>query len=150
MNGQNHMTRANSGFTLIEILVVVLIISILAGIVGVGVLRHPGEAKVTAATLQIKNFKSALQLYRMEQNQVPTQQQGLNALCVKPVVAPIPAKYPEDGYLDSRKMPKDPWNRDYLYLVPGRSNEAYEVISYGSDGEPGGTGTAGDLSSSDL
>jgi len=144
------MTRTNSGFTLIEILVVVLIISILAGIVGVSVLRHPGEAKVTAATLQIKNFKGALQLYRMELNQVPTQQQGLNALCVKPTIAPIPDKYPLDGYLDSRKLPKDPWNRDYLYLVPGRNNEAFEVISYGSDGEPDGTGTAGDISSSDL
>ena len=116
------MPRTHSAFTLIEILVVVLIISILAGIVGVGVLRHQGEAKVTAATIQIKNFKSALQLYRMEQNQVPTQQQGLNALCVKPTLAPVPDKYPEDGYLDSRKLPKDPWNRDYLYLAPGRSN----------------------------
>jgi general secretion pathway protein G len=144
------MTRTDSGFTLIEILVVVLIISILAGIVGVGVLRHPGEAKVTAATLQIRNFKSALQLYRMEQNQIPTQQQGLNALCVKPTIAPVPDKYPEDGYLDSRKLPKDPWNHDYIYLVPGRNNEAFEIISYGSDGEPGGTGTAGDISSSDL
>jgi len=144
------MTRTDSGFTFMEIMVVVVIISILAGIVGVGVLRRPGEARVAAATLQIKNFKSALQLYRMEQNQVPTQQQGLNALCVKPASAPIPDKYPEDGYLDSRKLPKDPWNRDYLYLVPGRSNEAFEVLSYGSDGEPGGTGTAGDISSSDL
>lgn len=144
------MNRTNSAFTLIEILVVVMIISILAGIVGVGVLRHPGEAKVKAATLQIKNFKSALQLYRMEQNQVPTQQQGLKALCVKPDIAPIPDKYPEDGYLDSRTLPKDPWNRDYLYLVPGRSNEMFEVISYGSDGEPGGTETAGDLSSSAM
>ncbi len=86
----------------------------------------------------------------MEQNQVPTQQQGLKALCVKPDIAPIPDKYPEDGYLDSRNLPKDPWNRDYLYLVPGRSNETFEVISYGSDGEPGGTGTAGDLSSSAM
>ena len=150
LRGLRHMTRTNSGFTLIEILVVVLIISILAGIVGVSVLRHPGEAKVTAATLQIKNFKSALQLYRMEQDQAPTQQQGLNALCVKPTIAPIPDKYPEDGYIDSRKPPKDPWNHDYLYLVPGRSNEAFEIISYGRDGEPGGTGTAGDISSSDL
>ncbi|MDD5678163.1 MAG: type II secretion system major pseudopilin GspG [Kiritimatiellae bacterium] len=144
------MTRPNSAFTLIEILVVVLIISILAGIVGVGVLRHPGEAKTTAATLQIKNFKSAIQLYRMEQDRVPTQQQGLNALCVKPTIAPIPDKYPEDGYLDSRKLPKDPWNRDYLYMAPGRNNEEYEVVSYGSDGEPGGEGTAADISSSDL
>lgn len=144
------MKQTNNGFTLIEILVVVLIISILAGIVSVGVLRHPGEAKVTAAKLQIKNFKSALQLYRMEQNQYPTQEQGLKALCVKPTIPPVPGKYPADGYMDSRNLPKDPWNHDYLYLAPGRSNEAYEVISYGSDGEPGGKDNAGDLSSSDL
>lgn len=144
------MNRKQRGFTLIEILVVVLIITILAGIVGVSVLRHPGEAKVTAAKLQIKNFKGALQLYRMEQNRYPSQEQGLAALCFKPEIAPIPAKYPLEGYLDSRKLPKDPWNRDYLYLLPGRNNETYEIISYGSDGEPGGTGEAADLSSSDL
>lgn len=144
------MNRTKRGFTLIEILVVVLIITILAGIVGVSVLRHPGEARVTAAQLQIKNFKGALQLYRMEQNRYPSQEQGLAALCFQPTIAPIPDKYPLDGYLESRKLPKDPWNRDYLYLVPGRNNEACEIISYGSDGEPGGEGEAADLSSSDL
>ncbi len=141
--------RPRAGFTLIEILVVVLIISILAGIVGIGVLRHPAEAKVTAARLQIKTFKSALQLYRLEQSRYPTQQQGLEALCLKPTVPPIPDAYPEDGYLDSRRLPPDPWRRPYLYLAPGRSNEPYEVLSYGSDGEPGGQGDAADLSSSD-
>ncbi len=139
-----------SGFTLIEILVVVLIISILAGIVGLNVLRHPGEAKITAAKLQLKTFKGALQLYRMEQNHYPTQEQGLNALCVKPTVAPVPEKYPAEGYLESRKLPKDPWNHDYIYLVPGRNQEPYEIITYGADGEPGGTGDAADISSSDL
>jgi len=139
-----------SGFTLIEILVVVLIISILAGIVGLSVLRHPGEAKVTAAKLQIKTFKSALQLYHMEQSRYPTQEQGLKALCVKPASAPIPEKYPAEGYLESAKMPKDPWSRDYIYLSPGRNQEPYEIITYGSDGEPGGTGDAADISSSDL
>jgi len=139
-----------SGFTLIEILVVVLIISILAGIVGLSVLRHPGEAKVTAAKLQIKTFKSALQLYRMEQNRYPTQEQGLKALCVKPVSAPVPEKYPSEGYLESNKLPKDPWNHDYIYLAPGKNQEPYEIITYGSDGEPGGTGDAADISSSDL
>ncbi|MBI2437286.1 MAG: type II secretion system protein GspG, partial [Lentisphaerae bacterium] len=88
------MNRLESAFTLIEILVVVLIITILAGIVGVSVLRHPGEAKVTAAQLQIKNFKTALQLYRMEQDRYPTQEQGLPALCFKPMIAPVPEKYP--------------------------------------------------------
>lgn len=144
------MKYTQNGFTLIEILVVVLIISILAGIVGVSVLRHPGEAKVAAARLQIKNFKSALKLYRMEQNCYPTQEQGLEALCVKPGVAPVPERYPEDGYLDSRKVPSDSWNRDYIYILPGRQNESYEVICYGSDGEVGGVNDAADISSSDL
>ena len=139
-----------NGFTLIEILVVVLIISILAGIVGLSVLRHPGEAKITAAKLQIKTFKSALQLYRMEQNRYPTQEQGLKALCVKPVIAPLPEKYPVEGYLESNKLPKDPWNHDYIFISPGRNQELYEIISYGSDGEPGGSGDAADVSSSDL
>ena len=139
-----------NGFTLIEILVVVLIISILAGIVGLSVLRHPGEAKVTATKLQMKIFKSALQLYRMEQNHYPTQEQGLKALCVKPVSVPMPEKYPPEGYLDSLKLPKDPWNHDYIFLSPGRSQEPYEIISYGSDGEPNGKDDAADISSSDL
>lgn len=142
--------RAARGFTLIEILVVVLIISILTGIVGVGVLRHPGRAKVSAARLQIKTFKSALQLYRMEQGCYPTQEQGLEALCLKPTIPPIPEAYPPEGYLDSRRLPNDPWNRAYIYLAPGRSNEAYEALSYGSDGEPGGAEDAADISSSDL
>lgn len=139
-----------SGFTLVEILVVILIISILAGIVGVNVFRHPGEAKVAAARMQIKTFKSALQIYRMDNSRYPTQEQGLEALCIQPTIAPVPEKYPEDGYLDSRKLPRDPWNRDYIYLSPGRNKEPYEIISYGSDGEPGGTNDTADISSSDL
>lgn len=139
-----------NGFTLIEILVVVLIISILAGVVGLSVLRHPGEAKATAATLQLKTFKNALQIYRMEQNRYPSQEQGLAALCVKPTTPPIPEKYPAEGYLESGKLPKDPWRHEYIYLAPGRNQEPYEIISYGSDGEPGGTDAAADISSSDL
>jgi general secretion pathway protein G len=129
------MKRNNSGFTLIEIL---------------AVLRHPGEAKVTAAKMQITTFKQALKLYRMEQNVYPTQEQGLEALCIKPTLPPIPERYPEDGYLDSRKVPKDPWNHAYIYLAPGRNNEPYEIISYGADGEEGGTNETADISSSDL
>lgn len=142
--------NSRQGFTLIEILVVVLIISVLAGIVGVNVLRHPGQARTSAAKLQIKTFKNALQLYRMEQHRYPTQAQGLEALCSKPTLPPVPEMYPEEGYLDSRAVPLDPWGRPYIYIVPGRNNEPYEIISYGSDGEPGGTGEAAEISSSDL
>ena len=139
-----------AGFTLIEILVVIMIITILAGIVGVSVLRKPGEARVAAAKLQVKQLQTAVQLYRTEQGRAPTQEQGLEALISKPVTDPVTQRYPADGYLETRKMPKDPWNNDYIYLVPGRRNEAFEIISYGSDGEPGGEGDAADLSSSEL
>lgn len=138
------------GFTLIEILVVILIITILASIVSVNVLRKPGEARVSAAKLQLKQLQTAVQLYRTEQGRTPTQEQGLEALVVKPVTDPVPPQYPADGYLESRTLPKDPWNHDYIFLVPGRRGETFEIISYGSDGEPGGDGEAADLSSSEL
>ncbi len=138
------------GFTLIEILVVIAIMAIMGGLVGLAVLRHPGEAKVSAAQLQIKTFKQALQLYKMEQGGYPTQEQGLEALCLKPVLAPVPERYPDEGYLNSRKLPKDPWNRDYLFLLPGRRGEPYEILSYGADGLEGGEKDSADLSSSDL
>jgi general secretion pathway protein G len=141
---------SRSGFTLIEILVVIIIITILASIVSVNVLRKPGEARVSAAKLQIKQLQTAVQLYKTEQGRTPTQEQGLEALVSKPVTDPMPQQYPADGYLESRKLPKDPWNNDYIYLVPGRGGEVFEIISYGSDGEPGGEGDAADLSSSEL
>ena len=136
-----------SGFTLLEILVVVLIITILATVVGVNVARRPGDARRAAAAAQIVTFRTALQLYRMKHGTLPTQQQGLTALCREPTVPPIPADYPEEGYLETLRLPKDPWGRDYLYLIPGTQGSAFEILSYGSDGEPGGEGEAADVSS---
>ena len=142
--------KTKAGFTLLEILVVVLIITILATIVGVNVAKKPGQARVSAAMAQIRIFCTALQMYRMEHGCLPTQEQGLMALCQKPATPPIPERYPEDGYLESRKLPLDPWRHDYVYLVPGASGEPYEIISYGSDNEPGGEEEAADISSSDF
>ena len=144
------MRDTRAGFTLLEILVVVLIITILATIVGVNVAREPGRARVTAAMAQIRTFRTALQLYRMEQGQIPTQGQGLQALCLKPTQPPVPSKYREEGYLESRNLPLDPWGNDYVYLVPGPEGAPYEIISYGADGEPGGEGEARDISSTEL
>lgn len=138
------------GFTLIEILVVVLIITILAGIVGVNILHKPGEARVSAARMQIQQLKTALHLYRAEQGRFPTQEQGLEALVRRPIREPVPEHYPEGGYLDSRRVPLDPWKNEYIYLAPGRAGEPFEILSYGSDGEKGGTGEAADISSSEL
>ena len=139
-----------SGFTLLEILVVVLIITILATIVGVNVAKRPGEARAVAATAQIHTFKTALQLYRMEQGHYPTQRQGLQALVERPTSDPIPQVYPEGGYLESRAVPKDPWGHEFVYMVPGPETLPYEVLSYGADGQPGGEGENADISSATL
>lgn len=144
------MTSNARGFSLIEILVVVLIISILAGVVGVSVYRHPAAAKKTAARMMIQNFESALKIYKLEQGQFPTQEQGLEALCVKPTTPPVPQAYPPEGYLESRKLPPDPWGRPYVYIAPGRNQTPYEVLCYGADGEPGGEDDNADFTSDDL
>ena len=136
-----------SGFTLIEILIAMTIIGILSGVVGLSVSGYLRKAKLEAARTQIKTFQTALQMYKAAHAQFPSTAQGLEALCVAPVIPPIPRDYPPEGYLESRKLPNDPWGNPYVYLVPGRKNEPCEIISYGSDGEEGGVGEAADISS---
>ena len=139
-----------SGFTFMEILIAMLIISILSGVVGLSLYQWLRRAKVEAARSQIKTFQTALQMYRADQGKLPTQEQGLEALCQAPTSDPVPKQYPPEGYLESRMVPKDPWGNPYVYVVPGRHGEPYEVISYGSDGEEGGNGEAADITSSAL
>lgn len=138
-----------AAFTLIELLVVIAIITILAGVVTVNIVRKPGEARVAAARLQIKQLQTALQMYRTEQGRYPTQEQSLQALVQKPDREPVPRSYPAEGYLESSRVPLDPWGNEFIYLAPGRKGELYEILSYGSDREPGGEDDAADLSSSD-
>lgn len=138
------------GFTLLEILVVVLIITILATVVGVNVAKHPGQARVTAARAQMVVLRNALGLYRMNHGAVPTPAQGLAALCEKPTASPVPENYPAEGYLESSKLPADPWGRPYAYMVPGPKGQPFEIICYGADGEPGGEGEAADIVLSEL
>lgn len=137
--------RCKSGFTLLEILVVVLIITILATVVGVKVAGKPGEARIATAESQIVNFRTALNLYRMDNGRLPTAAQGLVALVEKPVMQPVPEKYPSGGYLESLNLPTDPWGSPYVYIVPGPSGIPYDIISYGADTEPGGTGEEADI-----
>ena len=140
--------KTQSGFTLLEILVVVLIITILATLVGINVIPELGKSKAAVAQAQIGTFRTALNMYRMNHGQYPTQSQGLMALVEVPVSPPIPDRYPETGYLETRRLPLDPWNHDYVYVVPGPDREAYEIISYGADGEPEGEGENADIRSS--
>jgi len=139
-----------SGFTLVELLVVVLIIAILATYVGVNIANAPGKTRKTAALAQIKTIKSALEMYRADHGRLPTQEQGLKSLCEKPVVPPVPENYPADGYLDSRNVPKDPWGHEYVYIVPGPAGRSYDIICYGADGQEGGTEDNADIIASEL
>jgi general secretion pathway protein G len=148
---QDTMRASNpqAGFSLIEILVAVIIITIFASIVTLNVINKPAQARVDAARLEIANLRSAVELYKLEQTVLPTTDQGLEALVSKPTRPPVPRRYPQGGYLGVSGIPRDPWGNQYIYLVPGPSGQPFEIISYGSDGEPGGTGDAADLSSAD-
>ena len=140
----------SAGFTLVEVLVVVLIITILGTLVGLQVVGGPGKARVGAATAQIRVFRSAMQLYKANHGRYPTQSQGLQALVSLPSSTPIPSGYPAEGYLSSQNLPLDPWNNPYIYLIPGSHGEAYEIITYGADAEPGGEDEAADITSADM
>ncbi|MBT3191592.1 MAG: type II secretion system major pseudopilin GspG [Verrucomicrobia bacterium] len=139
-----------AGFTLLELLVVILIITILGAVVGVKLAGKPDEARRAAAVAQIENCRLALKLYRMDNGVLPTQRQGLQALVEASPLDPKPARFPKEGYLERRTLPLDPWGNDYVYLIPGSRGEAYEVICYGRDGEPGGLDEDADISSVDL
>lgn len=136
------------GFTLIEIMVVVVILGILAAIVVPRFLDRPDQAKVTKARVDMKGIQEALGLYKLDNGFFPSTEQGLAALASQPEVGRIPENYQEGGYLN--KVPRDPWENNYIYLSPGVHDKDYDLISYGADGEPGGEGFDADINSWEL
>lgn len=136
----------SSGFTLIEIMVVVVILGILATLVVPKIMGRPDEARAVAARQDIASVMQALNLYRLDNSRYPSTEQGLAALITKPATEPVPGNWKTGGYLD--KVPKDPWGRPYQFLNPGVKGEI-DVFSYGADGKPGGTGTDADIGSWD-
>jgi general secretion pathway protein G len=135
---------SRAGFTLIEIMVVVMIISMLAGIVGYTVIGRIDDAKMSATKNQIANLEGALKLYKLDNGDYPDTQQGLKALVEKPSTGKSPGKWKK--YLEKETVPKDPWGNEYVYISPGTHGE-YDMLSYGADGEPGGEGKNKDITS---
>ncbi|MEK0083353.1 type II secretion system major pseudopilin GspG [Benzoatithermus flavus] len=134
--------RREAGFTLIELLVVLVILGLLAALAGPRVIGYLGGAKSDTARLQVENFKSALDLYRLDTGSYPTTQQGLAALVRNP--GNVPGW--KGPYIDSPQLPTDPWGNAYVYRMPGEHG-AYDLYSLGADKAPGGTGEAADVTS---
>lgn len=136
-----------TGFTLIEIMVVIVILGVLAALVVPRVLERPDDARAVAAKSDIATIMQALKLYRLDNQRYPTGEQGLNALVARPEAPPIPPNWKPGGYLE--RLPKDPWQNPYQYLNPGLKGEV-DVFSFGADGQPGGTGKDADIGSWEL
>jgi general secretion pathway protein G len=132
---------------LIEVLVVVVILGILAGLIVPRIMDRPDQARVVAAKNDINAIMNALKLYRLDNGTYPTSEQGLMALVRKPDVGDVPRNWKSGGYLE--RLPKDPWQHDYQYLNPGIHNDV-DIVSLGRDGQPGGDGYDADIGSWDA
>lgn len=137
--------KLQKGFSLIEIMVVVVILGILASIVVPKIISRPDEARVVQAKQNILAIQNALDLYKLDNGTYPSTDQGLIALVEKPTSSPIPGDWKQ--YLKS--LPKDPWGRDYLYLNPGEHGDV-DIFTYGADGQPGGTGIDSEIGNWDA
>ncbi|MEI8207583.1 MAG: type II secretion system protein GspG [Methylococcales bacterium] len=132
--------RKQMGFTLLELLVVLGIIAMLAGIVGPQVMKHMGESKTKAAKVQLEDLASTLDMYKLDAGTYPSTEQGLNAL----IEAPDNARHWSGPYLSKSKIPLDPWQNEYHYVFPGEHGK-FDIFSYGADGKEGGTGEDQDI-----
>lgn len=135
-------SRLQRGFTLIELMVVLLIIGVLAALIVPNVLDRADDAKATAAKTDVSNLMQALKLYKLDNGRYPSVEQGLAALVAKPSAEPVPPNWKKN--LD--QLPKDPWGNPYVYLNPGVKGEI-DVMSFGADGQAGGEGKNADIGS---
>jgi general secretion pathway protein G len=142
-------SRRERGFTLLEIIVVVFILSLLAAIVAPRIIGRTDDARIEATKVQIRNVETALKLFKMDNGFYPDTQQGLEALVEKPASGRVPQNYKEGGYLEQRKIPLDPWGNPYVYVSPGLNGD-YDILSYGADGNEGGEGKNADIKSWDM
>ena len=140
---------STQGFTLIELMVVLVILGVLASLIVPRIMGRPEEARRIKARIDIQSLETALKLYNLDNGDYPTTEQGLQALLEPPSTGVLPKKWREGGYLEKGKIQEDPWGNEYIYLSPGSQGD-FDIISYGSDGEPGGEGKDEDVSNWDL
>lgn len=136
--------QAVAGFTLIELMVVIVILSVLAMFIAPRLIGRTDDAKVVEAKVQIRNFETALKLFKIDNNFYPSTEQGLQALISPPSTGRMPENYRRGGYLETNRMKPDPWGYEYVYISPGLEND-YDIICYGADGQPGGEGYDADI-----
>jgi general secretion pathway protein G len=132
-----------AGLTLLEMIVVLAMIALVAALIVPNVIGRPDEARVTVAKTDLRTISAALTMYRLDNGDYPTTEQGLSALSTKPTTAPLPRSWSSEGYL--AQVPVDPWGRPYVYKNPGSAG-GFDLMSYGKDGKPGGEGLDADLS----
>ncbi len=145
---ENRLKKCHQqGFTLIEIMVVVVILGILAAVVVPRIMDRPDEARIIKAKTDIRSLKAALNLYKLDNFQYPTTDQGLEALVKKPTIPPEPPHWKASGYVET--LPTDPWGRPYQYLSPGQHGPV-DIYSLGADGQLGGSGANADIGSWNL
>ena len=137
------------GFSFLELMVVVVILGILATYIAPRFMGRAEDAKAVKAKVDIAALETSLKLYKLDNSNYPTTEQGILALIEKPSTEPVPMNWKEKGYLAKARIPKDPWGREYLYLSPGIHDD-YDIISYGADGAPGGDGKNKDIISWEL
>lgn len=148
-NRKNDTWLNRSGFTLIELMVVIVILSILAVYMMPKIMGRPEQARRLKARVDIQALETALKLYKLDNGRYPTTEQGLQALVEPPDSAPQPRNWREGGYVEKGRIAKDPWGNEYVYLCPGTHGD-YDIISYGADGEPGGEDENGDVKSWEI
>jgi len=136
----NRKRRARAGFTLIELMVVIVILGMLVALVGPKLLGQADKAKVGTAKTQIANLSMALKLYKLEFGSYPTSSEGLGQLI----------ENGKENFLEQDVVPQDPWNNPYIYVAPGSNGHDFEIVSYGEDGSPGGSGLGADIESWNL
>ena len=144
------MLRDARGFTLIELMVVVVILGILAGLVIPRIMGRPEQAKRLKARMQIEQIEQALKLYYLDNGDYPSTEQGLSALVEQTTIEPVPKRWREGGYLEKGKVPDDPWGNPYVYVSPGVNSRDFDLESYGADGEDGGEGKYADVENWNL